>query len=481
MGGPAKSRTLQQRAASAAGGAAFAGVVPRVGGAADALLGLGGAPGAEPEQEALETVISTVPVRAAPSPGASLPLSTVPCLQSVGAALHGQVHSRDEEVGAAEPPLLRARLSASVPCESGLSVLAASVEGGAYAEGAVMEAAQPLRRSGRLVNASPPVSVELPPAPPALELAHEPVLALDVEELPDVPMQPGVPVLPPNPTMADHKVQMLAMITSSAFWFEKEKWMAKWDSFCAATFNPFPFSIADSGDMDEEALRHQFTGMMMCAYCGVVGLGAELTCRGKRTRVVNGGGVKMHFVPAEDGEAPAAVALPWLAGLVVAHDVPHSAGNAAAMDADDADNAIASDADEPEEPPAAQPPAEADGDHAEGDAPEDAAVGAFWNACAACLVSKRAREQRMRYLVHFTTAVAKKLHSVTFSCLLHKLSVVDVRSQVQRLHNGAWFDCGPKAQFLLGSRAVSAAREHLRRAEAPEARCRLRNLSGRST
>ena len=84
-----------------------------------------------------------------------------PCSQSVGAALLGQVHSRDEEVGAAaEPPMLRARLSASVPCESGLSVLAASVEGGAYAEGAVMEATQPLRRSGRLVNAPPPVSVE---------------------------------------------------------------------------------------------------------------------------------------------------------------------------------------------------------------------------------------------------------------------------------------------------------------------------------
>jgi hypothetical protein len=247
--------------------------------------------------------------------------------------------------------------------------------------------------------------------------------------------------------MADHQAHMLAMITSSSYWFQKEKWMAAWDSFCAALFSPFPFAMAD---IDEEAPRHQFTGMMMCAFCGVVGLGAKLTSRGIRPKIVNGGGVKMQHVPAEAGVAPAAAAYPWMADLVIAHHVLHSVGGdaGASDEGEDADDAIASDADELEEPAAALAPGGAErGD----DALEDAAEGAFWNACAACCVSKRAREQRMRYLVPFTTEEAKKLNSVTFSPLLHNLSLVDVRPQVQRLHNGVGRGVLIKSSLTSGS------------------------------
>jgi hypothetical protein len=138
------SRRTQQRAASAAGGAAFVAALPRVAGVAEALLDLGGAgPDAEPEQEALETVSDTFPVRAARVPRCvCLPVTGLTCLnvaavpQSVGEAVLGQVHPRDERAGASEPPRLRARLGASAPCAGpgGMSVLAALLAAAASQE-----------------------------------------------------------------------------------------------------------------------------------------------------------------------------------------------------------------------------------------------------------------------------------------------------------------------------------------------------------
>jgi hypothetical protein len=80
----------------------------------------------------------------------------------------------------------------------------------------------------------------------------------------------------------------------------------------------------------------------------------------------------------------------------------------------------------------------------------DEAPALHWNVCSKCHASDAARHQRQRYLVKFSTEYFKKLHSVSFSALLHKLGVLDVKPQVQRLHHGVGRGCFVNSNLTSG-------------------------------
>ena len=247
---------------------------------------------------------------------------------------------------------------------------------------------------------------------------------------------------PPSSTvLADHEAYMLQIIVETKFWRSIDEHMEYWKSNCGARFKIFTF---DPYAEEQERPTQLYTSMMMCAYCGVICMGSILSAHGVR-RKTEKGGVDMSYmpVPAGAGEAPAAAAMPWLADLVLAKNVrirePAPDGDEPA----DGDEAAAEQADpSPAAGAEAQPPqprrtnaAAAAHSRREARAAEVDSVPC-WNVCAKCCSSSGVRALRQSYLVPWTTEYAKKLHSVSSSANLHRLSVVDVRSQVQRQYNG---------------------------------------------
>ena len=67
---------------------------------------------------------------------------------------------------------------------------------------------------------------------------------------------------------------MLSLITSSKYWELQESVLAAWNKVCSALFHPFPD--------EEEGADPTYTGLMMCAYCGVVAMGCPLSASGIR-------------------------------------------------------------------------------------------------------------------------------------------------------------------------------------------------------
>ena len=63
---------------------------------------------------------------------------------------------------------------------------------------------------------------------------------------------------------------MLEKIECTTYWVNQKEILEHWNDVCEALFNPFEFRFCD---LDEPTPVAAFTGMMMCAFCGVVGFG----------------------------------------------------------------------------------------------------------------------------------------------------------------------------------------------------------------
>jgi hypothetical protein len=113
---------------------------------------------------------------------------------------------------------------------------------------------------------------------------------------------------------------MLEKIQCTSYWEQQQKVLEQWNDVCEALFNPFSIRLCD---LEKPIPVAAFTGMMMCAFCGVVGFGCQLGARAERRNVEEGGrGVNFAYMPAQPGTAPAAAAYPWLAQLVEAKSIP---------------------------------------------------------------------------------------------------------------------------------------------------------------
>jgi len=268
-----------------------------------------------------------------------------------------------------------------------------------------------------------------------------------------LPLPPPLPTLQPVlypsliPPVGEHseahEAYMLSLITGTPFWHNIDATMAQWNATCRAYLNPFTFDVTMA---EEENPEQTCTGMMMCAFCGVVALGSPLSHLGVRRQSEQGGAVEMKYMRAGDGVAPAAAAMPWLEALVWAKNVRlRAAAPPAVAEADEeagADAPAAADVHDAEARWAARAPrrpreSRAAAAHRRSEALR-AAVDAVpcWNVCSHCFKSSATRKVRQSYLVQFTREYAETLHRVSFSPNLHRLSVVDVRPQVQRLYQG---------------------------------------------
>lgn len=148
-----------------------------------------------------------------------------------------------------------------------------------------------------------------------------------------------------NATWADHEEFMLSVITSSKYWKtygDASGSHARWTTWRESTFNLFTVAMDDESEHAEDI----FTGMMMCAFCGVVAMGSPLGPRGVRRKKEDGGGstfslhgaVVMMYERAGTGVAPAAAAYPWLASLVEAQKIGAQADAGTGADADAAED-----------------------------------------------------------------------------------------------------------------------------------------------
>jgi hypothetical protein len=378
------------------------------------------------------------------------------------------------------------------------------------------EACEPVEHAGATPLPAPPLAplLLLPPPPPLPTL--QPVL------------YPSL-IPPVGEDSEAHEAYMLSLITGTPFWRNIDATMAQWNATCRAYLNPFTFDVTM---VEEENPEHTCTGMMMCAFCGVVALGSPLSHLGVRRQSEQGGAVEMKYMRAGDGVAPAAAAMPWLEALVWAKNVRlRAAAPPAVAEADEeagADAPAAADVHDAEARWAAPRGARAgaraaepggrtgDGEESSADdeavwlaplaaprrltraaarcaegagaraddpngvermhacgagangaiaadaraapapraprrARESCAAAAHrrsealraavdavpcWNVCSHCFKSSATRKVRQSYLVQFTREYAETLHRVSFSPNLHRLSVVDVRPQVQRLYQG---------------------------------------------